>query len=94
MASVETLSTSLEDVFPILKARQRNKSLTLGSICLAFFLAGLLLCVQSGSFWVSLLSEYGADWALFIVGIIECLSVAWFYGKKNCFLLKICSLFA
>ena len=80
MASVETLTTSLEDFFPILKKNYKNKAITLGIICTLYFLAGLILCSQTGSYWIELLDTYCANWAIFFVGIAECISVAWFYG--------------
>ncbi len=84
MASVETLSTSLEDFFPILKKTHRNKYITLTIICSYYFLVGLLLCTQTGTYWVELLDNYCANWAIFFIGISECISVSWVYG--NCIL--------
>ncbi len=80
MASVETLTTSLEDFFPILKKTHKNKAITLGIICLLYFLIGVLLCSQSGTYWVEFFNDYSGNWAIFVIGIVECISVAWFYG--------------
>lgn len=81
MASVETLTTSLEDYFPVLKASNKNKAVTLAIICVLYFLIGLLLCSQTGTYWVGMLDDYAAGWALFLIGFVECVSVGWFYGK-------------
>lgn len=83
MGAIETFVTSLEDMFPILKKNQRNKSINLAIICVIFFLIGLIFCLQSGDYWLEVFSAYAADWGLFVVGIIECLSVAWIYGIDN-----------
>lgn len=83
MASVETLTTSLEDFFPVLKKTQKIKSLTLGIICLLYFLAGLILCSQTGTYWIELLDEYSANWAILLIAFVECISIGWFYGVDN-----------
>lgn len=80
MASVETLTTSMEDYFPVLKANNKNKAITLAIVCMVFFLLGLVLCLQSGTYWVDILDEYAGGWALFLIGVMECISVSWVYG--------------
>ena len=83
MASVETLTTSLEDFFPYFKKTPRIKAITLGTICALYFLSGLLLCSQTGTYWVDLFDEYSANWSILIIALVECISVSWFYGKIN-----------
>ena len=91
MGAIETLVTSLEDTFPIIKKRQRNKTITLAVICFIYFLIGLVLCIESGNYWVEIFTEYAADWTLYMVGIFECISIAWFYGKFPFFgLVNLC----
>lgn len=80
MASVETLTTSLEDFFPYLKKTPKIKAITLAIICFIYFLAGLLLCAQTGTYWIELLDEYSANWAILVIALVECISVGWFYG--------------
>lgn len=80
MASVETLTTSLEDFFPYLKKTPKIKAITLAIICLIYFLSGLLLCSQTGTYWIELFDEYTANWSILIIAIVECVSVSWFYG--------------
>ncbi|CAF0892953.1 unnamed protein product [Brachionus calyciflorus] len=83
MASVETLTTSLEDFFPVLKKTQKIKAFTLGVVCLIYFLIGLILCSQAGTYWIELLDEYSANWAILLIALVECISVGWFYGVNN-----------
>ncbi len=83
MASVETFTTSLEDMFPVLKSTSKVKALTLAIICLGFLLIGLILCTQAGQYWIDILDNYTGGWALFMVGFFECISVAWFYGAER-----------
>ena len=81
MASVETLVTSLEDFFPKLK-KPRTKIITLALICVMYFLKGLLLTSQAGTYWVELMDTYSANYAILIIAFAECLSVSWFFGKR------------
>jgi hypothetical protein len=55
MASVETLTTSLEDFFPYLKKTAKHKAAALAVICVLYFLIDLLLCSQAGTYWIELL---------------------------------------
>jgi SNF family Na+-dependent transporter len=80
MASVETLSTSLEDFFPVLKKTPKHRAATLGVICVMYFILGLILCTRTGTYWIELLDEYSANWAVLILAIIECITVGWFYS--------------
>lgn len=80
MASVETLVTSLEDFFPKLK-KPRTKIITLALICVMYFLKGLLLTSQAGTYWVELMDTYSANYAILIIAFAECLSVSWFFGE-------------
>lgn len=82
MASVETLTTSLEDFFPVLKKTSKIKAFTLAVICLLYFLVGLILCSQTGTYWIELLDEYSANWAILLIALIECISVGWVYGAN------------
>lgn len=83
MTSVETWITSLFDMFPMLKKTPFRKSLTVISSCVILFLLGLILCTQSGSYWVEFFDNYSGNWAILLIGVLECVSVTWFYGKKT-----------
>ena len=80
---METLITSFEDVFPVLKKTALIKASFLAIICIQYFLCGLLLCTQTGQYWIDILDEYAANWSLFIIGLCECISIGWFYGKMT-----------
>lgn len=82
MASVETLVTSLEDFFPKLK-KPRTKIITLAIICVMYFLKGLLLTSQAGTYWLELMDTYSANYAILIIAFAECLSVSWFFGTRR-----------
>jgi solute carrier family 6 amino acid transporter-like protein 5/7/9/14 len=80
MASVETLITSLEDYFPYFKSTQKHRSITLMIICFLFFLFGLIFCTQTGTYWIELLDEYSANWAILCLALVECVSIGWLYS--------------
>lgn len=83
MASVGTLVTSLEDIFPVLKRTALVKAATLGAICLAYFLIGLLFCTQAGSYWIEIFDFYSANHGILICGIFQCVTIGWIYGMKR-----------
>ena len=83
MASIEVLTTSLEDFFPYLKKTQQNRTITLAIICFIYFIFGLILCTKAGAYWLELLDEYSANWAVFLLAFFECISIGWFYGNKH-----------
>lgn len=83
MASVETLCTSLEDFFPVLKKTALIKAGTLGIICTLYFVVGLIFCSHAGTYWIELFDEYSANYGIIFICLIECISVGWFYGTKT-----------
>jgi SNF family Na+-dependent transporter len=83
MASVETTITSILDVFPKLKLKPIRKKLAITVICFVYFLCGIIFCLQSGTYWVEIFNNYAGDWAVLLVGALECISISWFYGVEN-----------
>jgi solute carrier family 6 amino acid transporter-like protein 5/7/9/14 len=82
MTSVETWITSLFDLFPALTKTKFRKSFTIVSICVVLALLGLILCTQSGTYWVEFFDNYSGNWAILMIAVLECISVTWFYGEK------------
>lgn len=83
MGSVETLSTSLEDFFPYLRKTPRIKAISIGVICFIYFLSGLILCTNAGTYWVEFFDAYSASYGIIIVALVECVSVGWVYGADK-----------
>ena len=81
MTSVETWLTSLFDLFPVLKKTPLRKYLFVVSNCAILGLLGLILCTQSGTYWVEFFDNYSGNWAILMIGVLECISVTWFYGE-------------
>jgi hypothetical protein len=83
MAGVETTITSVLDIFPWFKMSKRRRYGIITAICVAYFIAGITYTVQSGTYWVELIDTYSGNWAVLIVGALECISISWFYGFAN-----------
>lgn len=83
MASVETTVTAILDVFPVLKKQKKREYLTTLSVCIVYFLLGLMYCSQNGFYWVHLFDSYSGNWGVLTITFLECISIGWFYGFEN-----------
>ncbi|CAF0889150.1 unnamed protein product [Brachionus calyciflorus] len=83
MTSVETTITSLLDVFPILRKKKLYKYLAITGICIVHFVASINFTLQSGTYWIEFVDYYAGNWAVFLIGALESISIAWFYGLEN-----------
>lgn len=83
MASVATLTTSLEDIVTFFKKNNLIRSIYLGVVCLIYFIIGLVLASQSGSYWIELFDQYSSNYGIFIIATFELVSVSWVYGIER-----------
>ncbi|PAV59847.1 hypothetical protein WR25_09965 isoform D [Diploscapter pachys] len=58
VCTLEGLVTSIEDRFPVLR---KHKRISLGVICLIFFILGLPMVTRSGVHWLTLVDAYGCS---------------------------------
>jgi SNF family Na+-dependent transporter len=58
MASTETTITALKDLIPYLKKNELTSVLTSASVCLIYFLIGLLCCTRAGTYWVEFFNNF------------------------------------
>ncbi|KAM7338365.1 hypothetical protein ACRRTK_001849 [Alexandromys fortis] len=80
-ASIETITTTIQDLFP--KAMKRMRvPITLGC-CLVLFLLGLVCVTQAGIYWVHLIDHFCAGWGILIAAILEILGIIWIYGGNR-----------
>lgn len=80
-ASIETITTTFQDLFP--KAMKRMRvPITLGC-CLILFLLGLLCVTQAGIYWVHLIDHFCAGWGILIAAILEIAGIIWIYGGNR-----------
>ena len=82
MASVETTITSILDVFPVLKKKVWTRKMTIVAICVIYFVLGITFTLRSGTYWIEIFDTYSGNWAVLLVGALECISISWFYGNK------------
>ncbi|KAM6093577.1 sodium-dependent proline transporter-like [Chlamydotis macqueenii] len=77
--NIESIAAAVLDAFPALRDWRRKTAL-LGTLCLSFYLLGLLLVTQGGIFWFTLLDTYSTGFGLLIVTLFMCLGIAFCYG--------------
>ncbi|VDK59154.1 unnamed protein product [Gongylonema pulchrum] len=76
---LEGLYTALEDVFP--RFLRKYKKISLSITCLFFFLLGIPMVTQAGSYWLTLFDAYGASGiALLFVVFFEIVGLSWGFG--------------
>lgn len=77
-ADVEALSTFARDIgFP------GKEWQIVGAICLLCALCGLLMITDAGIDWFTLFDDYVALFGLFAVGVVQSVSVSWYYGAER-----------
>lgn len=83
LGCVEVTLASVLDTFPQLESTKLRKFGSFGVIFLVYFCGGLIFTLNSGAYWVEIFNTNAGGWAILIVGICECLTVAYLYGLKN-----------
>ncbi|XP_008053869.1 sodium- and chloride-dependent neutral and basic amino acid transporter B(0+) [Carlito syrichta] len=80
-ASIETITTTIQDLFPKVMKKMRIP-ITLGC-CLVLFLLGLVCVTQAGIYWVHLIDHFCAGWGILIAAILEIVGIIWIYGGNR-----------
>lgn len=80
-ASIETITTTIQDLFPKVMKKMRIP-ITLGC-CLVLFLLGLVCVTQAGIYWVNLIDHFCAGWGILIAAILEIIGIIWIYGGNR-----------
>ncbi|RNA09092.1 sodium- and chloride-dependent glycine transporter 1-like [Brachionus plicatilis] len=83
MTSVEITITSILDFFPVLRAKSLYKISAITIICIVQFFASINFTLQSGTYWIEFVDYYAGNWAVFLIGALEAISISWFYGLNN-----------
>ncbi|KPP60076.1 sodium- and chloride-dependent GABA transporter 2-like, partial [Scleropages formosus] len=79
---VESLMTSVTDMFPTLIRRGYRRELLLLLLCSVCFLLGLLLVTQGGLYLLQLFDHYVCSGAtLLFLSICQSICIGWVYGK-------------
>ncbi|KAM9203433.1 sodium-dependent proline transporter-like [Mergus octosetaceus] len=79
VGNIEGITTAILDEFPALR-EWRRKALFLGTLCISFYLLGLLLITQGGIFWLTLIDTYSTGFGLVIITLFMCLGISFCYG--------------
>ncbi|XP_029462565.1 sodium- and chloride-dependent neutral and basic amino acid transporter B(0+)-like [Rhinatrema bivittatum] len=80
-ASVETITTTIQDAYPKLMKKMRGV-ITLGC-CIILFLLGLVCVTQAGIYWVDLIDHFCAGWGILIAAVLELIGICWIYGGNR-----------
>ncbi|XP_063791753.1 sodium- and chloride-dependent neutral and basic amino acid transporter B(0+)-like [Pseudophryne corroboree] len=80
-ALIETLTTTIQDVFP--KFMKKMRIPLTAAICSVLFLLGLPCVTQAGIYWVNLIDSFCGGWALLFAAVLELVAVIWVYGGNR-----------
>ncbi|KAL5020081.1 hypothetical protein ScPMuIL_002973 [Solemya velum] len=83
IATVTTMTTTLSDYFPHVWRRGNRQSYLLVGISVFCYLIGLSFCTEGGMYVLQLFDNYAATYSLLVIGLVECLALAWVYGADN-----------
>uniref|UniRef100_UPI003AB0A346 sodium- and chloride-dependent GABA transporter 2-like n=1 Tax=Centroberyx gerrardi TaxID=166262 RepID=UPI003AB0A346 len=101
---LETIISSVSDMFPLQMRRPWRRELFLLLFCLVSFLLQIPLTTQGGIYVFQLIDYYSCNGAcLLSVAVVECLAVGWAFGadklcdsiedmagQRPCFLFRLC----
>jgi len=77
-ALVEALATVITD-----RIGHTHQTLIILCVCTVGFLIGLRFCTDNGYYWLDLIDFYVNQYGMVGVGMLECLTVGWFYEDED-----------
>ncbi|XP_017675151.1 PREDICTED: sodium- and chloride-dependent neutral and basic amino acid transporter B(0+) isoform X1 [Lepidothrix coronata] len=80
-ASIETLTTTIQDFFPRVMKKLRIP-VTMG-LCTVLFLLGLICVTEAGIYWVNLIDHFCAGWGILFSAVLEVAGVVYIYGGNR-----------
>jgi len=80
---VTTVHTTLLDVFPGFLRVGRRPSFLMIFLSLIGFTLGLSCTTRGGMYLLQLIDNYAATYSLLIIGLFECVTIAYIYGVDN-----------
>ncbi|KAM9127787.1 sodium- and chloride-dependent neutral and basic amino acid transporter B(0+) [Pangshura tecta] len=80
-ASIETVTTTIQDVYPKMMKKMRVP-VTLG-LCMLLFFLGLICVTQAGIYWVNLVDHFCAGWGILFAAVLEIIGISWIYGGNR-----------
>ncbi|CAF1020392.1 unnamed protein product [Rotaria sp. Silwood1] len=79
-ASVETIVVVITDQ---IHALRRYNTFVILFVCISMFGLGLLLCTDAGIYWITFLDQFTGSYPAFIIGLFECICIAYVYGGNR-----------
>ncbi|XP_052669327.1 sodium- and chloride-dependent neutral and basic amino acid transporter B(0+)-like [Harpia harpyja] len=80
-ATIETLTTTIQDIYPKVMKKLRIP-ITLG-VCILLFFLGLICVTQAGIYWVNLIDHFCAGWGILIAAVLEIIGIIYIYGGNR-----------
>ncbi|KAL0983779.1 hypothetical protein UPYG_G00132700 [Umbra pygmaea] len=81
---VESLMTSITDVYPNLIRKGYRRELLLLFLCCCFYLTGLVMVTEGGLYVIQLFDHYVCSGTtLLLLSICQSLSIGWIYGAER-----------
>ncbi|NXW19650.1 S6A14 protein, partial [Circaetus pectoralis] len=80
-ATIETLTTTIQDIYPKVMKKLRIP-VTLG-VCILLFFLGLICVTQAGIYWVNLIDHFCAGWGILIAAVLEIIGIIYIYGGNR-----------
>ncbi|CAJ1075336.1 sodium- and chloride-dependent betaine transporter-like isoform X1 [Xyrichtys novacula] len=85
-AGLETISSSVIDMFPGEMRKPWRREIFLIFFCSAYFIIHISLSTQGGMYVFQLIDYYGCNGAcLLFVSLVQCVAVGWAFGADNMF---------
>ncbi|XP_013399591.1 sodium- and chloride-dependent glycine transporter 1 [Lingula anatina] len=82
-ATVNTMHTTLLDLFPEKLRKGHRPTITLSVICGVMYLLGLTMTSKGGLYMLTLMDNYAGTYSLLFIVIAECLALSWSYGSDR-----------
>ncbi|XP_026704536.1 sodium- and chloride-dependent neutral and basic amino acid transporter B(0+) isoform X1 [Athene cunicularia] len=80
-ATIETLTTTIQDIYP--KAMKKLRIPITLAVCILLFLLGLTCVTQAGIYWVNLIDHFCAGWGILIAAVLEIIGIIYIYGGNR-----------
>uniref|UniRef100_A0A8B9K0U1 Transporter n=1 Tax=Astyanax mexicanus TaxID=7994 RepID=A0A8B9K0U1_ASTMX len=82
--ALETIVTSVMDIFPRVLRRPRHRGLFLLAVCLFCFMIQLIMTTEGGMYWFQLFDYYACSGAcVLFLSVFQTLAIGWIFGAER-----------
>ncbi|XP_067937743.1 sodium- and chloride-dependent glycine transporter 1-like [Watersipora subatra] len=83
MTTVNTVHTTILDLFSDKFRKGHRPKIVLACVCFISFLLGLTMTCNGGMYMLQLMDTYAATYSVLVIGLCECVAIAWIYGWQR-----------